>query len=591
MVQSSPSSSQANGREERQNNQGGRKPWSFMTPLLFITVLFLVNNWGSRNAQVRHMPPGSKRATESGNKVSGLPTTPPGAFMPIAKQGDRIDIFLEANPPIFPPYHFSNLPFDFGALQDASPFVTLSANLSNCVAVNCTADLRVAWSIRNYSFFSTVPLVRFYAENRRPSKYLFGNATEEAFPTDTLDGSYRAYFQPKVTLNPVVSFDAPLPEPYLAFTPIVDDKPGYYGPAVFINNFWVLREHYVELNESSASHLWNFTVEIVPASSMKVLLYVQLDASFAAQAESNLIDSSAVNQVKKMLLDASTKNPYFLALTAAVTVLHMVFESLALTYDVQFWKGRRDFRGLSLRTILLNCYCQTVVFLYLLESHETSWMVLVPSGIGMLTEYWKMTLAIKISKAKDDSEEATGEKMDTKVSGLRIAGYIFHFNESCDTRTQKYDNTAVRCLIISMIPLLIGYSAYSAVYNTHRSWYSFFIRTQVRFTYFFGFALMTPQIFINYKLKSVGQLPWRTFVFKALNTVIDDLFAFVITMPWLHRLACFRDDVVFAILLFQRWIYPVDMSRFDGEDGEVCMSSTGRECDLSVPNEIEKKNS
>lgn len=36
--------------------------------------------------------------------------------------------------------------------------------------------------------------------------------------------------------------------------------------------------------------------------------------------------------------------------------------------------------------------------------------------------------------------------------------------------------------------------------------------------------------FINYKLKSVAHLPWRTFAYKALNTFIDDLFAFIIKM-------------------------------------------------------------
>ena len=29
----------------------------------------------------------------------------------------------------------------------------------------------------------------------------------------------------------------------------------------------------------------------------------------------------------------------------------------------------------------------------------------------------------------------------------------------------------------------------------------------------------------------------------------------------LHRLACFRDDVVFVIFLYQRWIYRVDPKR------------------------------
>lgn len=32
-------------------------------------------------------------------------------------------------------------------------------------------------------------------------------------------------------------------------------------------------------------------------------------------------------------------------------------------------------------------------------------------------------------------------------------------------------------------------------------------------------------------------------------------------MPWLHRLACLRDDVVFLIYLYQRWIYPEDKRR------------------------------
>lgn len=29
----------------------------------------------------------------------------------------------------------------------------------------------------------------------------------------------------------------------------------------------------------------------------------------------------------------------------------------------------------------------------------------------------------------------------------------------------------------------------------------------------------------------------------------------------LHRLACFRDDVVFVILIYQRWIYRIDPNR------------------------------
>lgn len=81
---------------------------------------------------------------------------------------------------------------------------------------------------------------------------------------------------------------------------------------------------------------------------------------------------------------------------------------------------------------------------------------------------------------------------------------------------------------------------------------------------------MTPQLFINYKLKSVAHLPWRMLTYKFLNTFIDDIFAFVIKMPTMYRLGCFRDDIIFLIYLYQRWIYRVDHRRVNefGVSGE-----------------------
>lgn len=66
-------------------------------------------------------------------------------------------------------------------------------------------------------------------------------------------------------------------------------------------------------------------------------------------------------------------------------------------------------------------------------------------------------------------------------------------------------------------------------------------------------------------------MPMKAMIYKTLSTVIDDLFAYVaqpienppkipltcvcrsfcIKMPILHRLACFRDDVVFLVFLYQ----------------------------------------
>lgn len=58
--------------------------------------------------------------------------------------------------------------------------------------------------------------------------------------------------------------------------------------------------------------------------------------------------------------------------------------------------------------------------------------------------------------------------------------------------------------------------------------------------------------------------------YKFLNTFIDDLFAFTIKMPTLHRLATLRDDVIFFVYLYQSWAYKVDHTRVNefGQGGD-----------------------
>ena len=51
--------------------------------------------------------------------------------------------------------------------------------------------------------------------------------------------------------------------------------------------------------------------------------------------------------------------------------------------------------------------------------------------------------------------------------------------------------------------------------------------------------------------------------YKSINTFIDDLFAFVIKMPIMHRLACLRDDVIFFIFCYQRYKYKTDYTRIN----------------------------
>merc|ERR1712088_243725 len=142
-------------------------------------------------------------------------------------------------------------------------------------------------------------------------------------------------------------------------------------------------------------------------------------------------------------------------------------------------------------------------------------------------------------------------------------GISFGADSAVEASTAELDSTAMKYLSWVLYPLCLGGAIYSLLYTPHKSWKSWIIQTLVNGVYAFGFLFMLPQLFVNYRLKSVAHLPWRAFMYKAFNTFIDDLFAFIITMPTAHRVACFRDDIVFLIYLYQRWLYPIDKNRID----------------------------
>eukprot|EP00242_Pyramimonas_sp_CCMP2087_P009110 CAMPEP_0198203690 /NCGR_PEP_ID=MMETSP1445-20131203/7018_1 /TAXON_ID=36898 /ORGANISM="Pyramimonas sp., Strain CCMP2087" /LENGTH=306 /DNA_ID=CAMNT_0043875183 /DNA_START=32 /DNA_END=952 /DNA_ORIENTATION=- len=239
----------------------------------------------------------------------------------------------------------------------------------------------------------------------------------------------------------------------------------------------------------------------------------------------------------------------------AVSFLHSIFDFFAFKNDVSFWRKNKSMEGLSMRSIVISAGSQFVIFLYLLDN-DTSWVVLISSGVGTLIEFWKITKACIVTIDRSGA-----------IPMLRIKNRDSYEK----TKTREYDDQAMKYLAYVLYPLIICYSAYSLYYNDHKSWYSFVLGSLVGCVYTFGFIMMCPQLYINYRLKSVAHMPWRQMTYKFLNTIIDDLFAFVIKMPTLHRLSVFRDDLIFLIYVYQRWAYRVDMKRvneygFGGED-------------------------
>ena len=88
-------------------------------------------------------------------------------------------------------------------------------------------------------------------------------------------------------------------------------------------------------------------------------------------------------------------SPTLLALTAVVSCLHTLFDILAFKNDISFWKNNKSMKGLSFRSMLINLFFQTVIFLYLMDN-DTSWMILFSSGFGLVLEVWKLTYGLAL---------------------------------------------------------------------------------------------------------------------------------------------------------------------------------------------------
>jgi hypothetical protein len=195
--------------------------------------------------------------------------------------------------------------------------------------------------------------------------------------------------------------------------------------------------------------------------------------------------------------------------------------------------------------------------------NDTNFVVIISCFVALLIEVWKITKVTNISIDRDNL--VLGFLPRLKFTD--VPSYV-------ESSTKEYDKMAFKYLGWILFPLFMCYGVYSLIYQEHKGWYSFILGLLYGFLLTFGFIIMTPQLFINYKLKSVAHLPWRMLTYKALNTFIDDMFAFVIKMPMMYRIGCFRDDIVFFIYLYQRWIYRVDPKRVNefGTTGEDATS-------------------
>lgn len=459
-------------------------------------------------------------------------------------------------------------------------------------------------------------------EVTQPKAFAEYNAARD----DKQRGVGRPYFKPEVAVR-LVAENAPYPLDHVGRSGMdvvrLDSKEhpsGYaYLPPLHVDEMGLTSEKYVPLNATVAAVPLRVKLDTTSRSDTSLSprryrLLRHFGESLRAQKDSGLFEDDDVDDVKRLIADT---NVALLAVTMLASVLHLLFEFLTLKSDVDFWKGNTDLTGLSVRALFVDVIFQIVILLYLIET-DASILMTLPSAVGILIAMWKCrrSTGLTFVKKKMARYNAKNEENTTawynkffSLFGYELKATRMVGNRSSDNDedkenekklspaelrrielarlTDESDRLATRTLGAVLGPIVVAYALRTLVNDEYSGWYSWLVTTASGAVYALGFVLMTPQLFLNHRLRSVAHLPWRVLGYRFVNTFIDDLFAFIIRMPTMARISCFRDDVVFFAYLAQRYAYPVDASR--PAEGVGAASEGGVVVATAVEQEEDKK--
>lgn len=340
-----------------------------------------------------------------------------------------------------------------------------------------------------------------------------------------------------------------------------------YLPGLYVDEIGLTSDKYIPLNASSTALPLRITfqrnvvsskdegtksVEGSGMSPARWRLLRHLSDSLEQQKQFGF-EQSDIDDIRRLIAET---NVVLLAITVFASTLHLLFEFLTFKSDVEFWRGNTDLTGLSVRALFMDFFSQCIVLLYLIEK-DSSLLMTVPSAIGCLIALWKFQRGAGLKFVPVTSRSETSfynkffrlfgyELQATRLRNLKNPTETGSKKATSDSSeiikvhdlavlTEEMDRLAFQTIgKYFIIPIVILYSFYTLVYQEHTGWYSWFITSASSAVYAVGFVLMTPQLFLNYKLKTVAHLPWNVLFYRFINTFIDDLFSFIIRMPTMY---------------------------------------------------------
>jgi hypothetical protein len=385
------------------------------------------------------------------------------------------------------------------------------------------------------------PLIRWDIERGQDLRNLLEAKAEAATPAAT---PALSPFHYKTVRFDLLYEDRPL-NPRCADNSVInhvawDTDARLFLPPLTVDTFFDVASQYVKLNVT------NRTMAIGLEFNMRGFYFwrlklnlIQQFAGFPQEESDVWMNTDFLAAVREEIASIFlSPNRLLLKSTAVAVVLHVIFQFLAFEKEVDYWRKQNSLVGVSLRTIGFE-FISSLILLINMAFSEVPLSYVILGFLPLVKHVWKMAKLMKLSKRfpfVETREEYRGETNDADSQGLRL-------------------------LLCILVPLLIVYAGYQLVYEKHKGVWSYIIDCAAKAVYAFEFLSLLPQLYVNYRLKTVAGMSRAALAYKFLNTFIDDMYTFLSNLPFFYKMLCFRDDVVFVCWAFQCCIYPVDPTR------------------------------
>ena len=317
-----------------------------------------------------------------------------------------------------------------------------------------------------------------------------------------------------------------------------------YYPIMALSDFWSMDSELVPVNKTE-NGLFTFRLYLgfnyIRNFFFNNMIGIQIN-------EKMMSEKLAISGTKDMLVELLKNNStFYLIVLFTVNTLHTIFSYLGFSSDISYYKNLKKLDGVYTKYIFFNIFYMFITLIYILLQ-GANFIVKIELFISFVIEFWKLKKIFKISFEPRNFPHII--KLEYKQT--------FEQEEAKDYESEAV-NMMVKYLLFPIGVFYLGYRIYYYSDNIIKNNWKSVVIFIIEYIYFllnvFGFILLTPQIYLNYKLKSVEHLPMKAMTYKFLNTIIDDLYAFAVKTPTMYRIFCFRDDVIFVIYIYQIFKY------------------------------------